>query len=155
MKDDNYNKLTVEKYLYTCADRENSNNKKIINNFIERKNREQICKKILISQKNSEKESQNNIKKFSSKHRIIKKSKSKPRSPEKFLDDQRIMEEKHKNYIDNLIKIHDEEINLCIKDRPTISKNSERLANLNKNYNKDIHLKLYEDYNVKKKKLKI
>ena len=29
MKDDNYNKLTVEKYLYTCADRENSNNKKL------------------------------------------------------------------------------------------------------------------------------
>ena len=48
------------------------------------------------------------------------------------------MEEKHKNYIDNLIKIHDEEINLCIKDRPTISKNSERLANLNKNYMKII-----------------
>ena len=27
------------------------------------------------------------------------------------------------------------------------------MANLNKNYNKDIHLKLYEDYNVKKKKI--
>ena len=153
IKDDNYNKLTVEKYLYTCADKENSKNNKIINNFIERKNREQICKKILINQKNNERESQNNFKKFSSKHRIMKKTKSKPRSPEQFLDDQKIMEEKHKNYIDNLIKMHDEEINLCIKDRPTISKNSERLANLNKNYNKDIHLKLYEDYNIKKKKI--
>ena len=153
MKDDNYNKLTVEKYLYTCADRENSKNKKIINNFIERKNREQICKKILINQKNGERESENSIKKFSSKHRLTKKNKSKSRSPEQFLDDQKMMEEKHKNYIDNLIKIHDEEINLCIKDRPTISKNSERLASLNKNYNKDIHLKLYEDYNIKKKKI--
>lgn len=153
IKDDNYNKLTVEKYLYTCADKENSKNQKIIDNFIERKTREQICKKILINQKNNDRESQNNIKKFSSKYRKIKKQKSKPRSPEQFLDDQKIMEEKHKNYIDNLIKIHDEEISLCIKDRPTISKNSERLANLNKNYNKDIHLKLYEDYNVKKKKI--
>ena len=153
IKDDNYNKLTVEKYLYTCADKENSNNKKIINNFIERKNREQICKKILINQKNNEKESQNYLKKFSSKNRVMKKPKSKQRSPEQFLDDQKMMGEKHKNYIDNLIKIHDEEMNLCIKDRPTISKNSERLANLNKNYNKDIYLKLYEDYNVKKKKI--
>jgi len=153
IRDDNYNKLTVEKYLYTCADKENSKNKKIINDFIERKTKEQICKKILIDKKNNEKESRNNIKKFSSKRRIIKKTNSKPRSPEQFLDDQKIMEEKHKNYIDNLIKIHDEEINECIKDRPTISKNSERLANLNKNYNKDIHLKLYEDYNVKKKKI--
>ena len=153
IKDDNYNKLTVEKYLYSCADRENSKNKKIINSFIERKNREQICKKILINQKNSERESENSIKKFSSKHRLTKKNKSKSRSPEQFLDDQKMMEEKHKNYIDNLIKIHDEEMNLCIKDRPTISKNSERLANLNKNYNKDIHLKLYEDYNLKKKKI--
>ena len=64
IKDDNYNKLTVEKYLYSCADRENSKNKKIINSFIERKNREQICKKILINQKNGERESENSIKKF-------------------------------------------------------------------------------------------
>ena len=64
IKDDNYNKLTIEKYLFTCADKENSRNQKIINSFIERKNREQICKKILINPNNNERESQNNIEKF-------------------------------------------------------------------------------------------
>ena len=50
-KDDNYNKLTVEKYLFTCADKENFKNKKIIDDFIERKNKEQLCKKISIKKK--------------------------------------------------------------------------------------------------------
>ena len=74
------------------------------------------------------------------------------RSPEQFLDDQKIMEEKHKTYIDNLIKMHNEELKLCFKDRPTISKQSEKLANMNKNTNKNIHLKLYEEFNIRKKK---
>ena len=50
---DNYNKLTVEKYLFTCADKENFKNKKIIDDFIERKNKEQLCKKIAIKKHNN------------------------------------------------------------------------------------------------------
>ena len=62
------------------------------------------------------------------------------------------MEEKHKEYIDNLVKKHHEEEKIFIKDRPTISKQSEKLANMKKSGNKDIHIKLYEEYNIKKQK---
>ena len=148
--DDNYNKLTVENYLFTCADKENFKNKKIIDEFIERKNKEQLCKKIAIKKHNNN-NLEINEKQFSSEHKKTTKPKGTSRSPEQFLDDQKIMEIKHKNYMDNLIKIHNQEINLCIKDRPTISKQSEKLANLIKNDNKDIHLKLYEEFNKRKK----
>ena len=150
IKDDNYNKLTVENYLFTCADKENSKNNKIINDFIERKNKEHICKKIAINQKNNTID--NGSKKLSSDHKKFKRSKG-ARSPEQFLDDQKLLEEKHKQYIDKLIKLHNEEINLCLKDRPTISKQSEKLANMNKNSNKNVHIKLYEEYNIKKKNI--
>ena len=146
-KDDNYNKLTVENYLYTCADKENSKNKKIIKNFIERKTKEQIYKKISII-----KLSQNDLKNLG-KDKKLNRSRGKSRSPEKFLDDQKILEEKHKNYIDKLIMMHNKEINLCLKDKPTISKNSERLAKMNKDCNKSVHLKLYEEFNTRKKNI--
>ena len=149
IKDDNYNKLTVENYLFTCADKENSKNQKIISDFIERKNKEQICKKIAINQKSSSKNVESSQKKHSTDYKRIKRS----RSPEQFLDDQKVLEKRHKNYMDKLVKIHNEEINLRIKDRPTISKESERLANLNKNNNKDIHIKLYEEFNLRKKNI--
>jgi hypothetical protein len=149
IKDDNYNKLTVENYLFTCADKENSKNQKIISDFIERKNKEQICKKIAINQKSSSKNVESSQKKHSTDYKRIKRS----RSPEQFLDDQKVLEKRHKNYMDKLVKIHNEEINLRIKDRPTISKESERLANLNKNNNKDIHIKLYEEFNIRKKNI--
>ena len=147
-KEDNYNKLTVENYLFTCADKENSKNNKKIKEFIERKNKEQICKIIGIEMKKNNKEN-DNFKRLSSDHKKMKRPKG-ARSPQKFLDDQKFLDEKHKMLISNLIKMHDDEINLCIQDRPTITKNSERLAKLNK-ANKDVHLKLYEDFNLKKK----
>ena len=143
-KDDNYNKLTVENYLFTCVEKENSNNQKIINDFLERKDKEQICKKILLMQKNSKK-GENVEKKYSSDQSKRKRSKG-SRSPEQFLDDQKNLEQKHKNYMDKLIKIHNEEINLCLKDRPTISKQSKKLANMSKNKSKNIYLKLYEEF---------
>ena len=146
-KDDNYNKLTVENYLYSCADREYSKNKKIIHDFIERKTKENMCKKISII-----KIPQNDLKKFRT-YKNSNRSKRKSRSPEEFLDEQKILEEKHKIYLDNLIMLHNKEINLCLKDRPTISKNSQRLANINKDSNKSVHLKLYEENNIKKKNI--
>ena len=152
IKDDNYNKLTVENYLFTCADKENSKNQKVITDFIERKNKEQICKKISINQKNSPKNVESPQKKHSTDYKKAKRTKG-SRSPEQFLKDQKLLEKRHKNYMDKLVKIHNEEINLCIKDRPTISKESERLANLNKNSNKEIHIKLYEEFNIRKKNI--
>lgn len=46
LKDDNYNKLTVKNYLFTSADKENSKNGKIINEFMKRKKKEQKYKKL-------------------------------------------------------------------------------------------------------------
>ena len=149
-KADNYNKLTTENYLFTCADRENSKNGKIINDFIKRKLKEEKIKKIGI---NLEKKGNNSeidvYKSFSGDHKKLKANK-KIRSPEKFCDDQKIFEKKHKNYINNLIKMHNDAIEQTLKDRPSINKQSEKLAKMNKNNKKDVYLKLYEDFNKKK-----
>ena len=151
-KEDNYNKLTVENYLYNCADKENSKNGKIIKEFIERKNKEQRFKKIGIDLEKFCKNSQyDNFKRLSNDCNNTKRTKS-SRSPDQFLEDQKNLEEKHKNYINNLIKIHDKEISQCMKDRPTITKESERLASINKILNKSVHLKLYEEFHNKYQK---
>ena len=157
IKDDNYNKLTVENYLFTCADKENSKNWKIITNFIERKEKEQIFKKLRISpEKININSNFDTFKRLSIDHKKIRgfKKFKKTRTPSQFLDDQKILEEKHKKYIHNLIKLHNDEINLQMRDRPIITKNSERLANLNKNKNKSVHLKLYEEFSNKKNNIK-
>ena len=49
--------------------------------------------------------------------------------------------------------MHNDEINLCLKDRPTISKQSEKIANMNKNSNKDVHIKLYEEFTARRKNI--
>ena len=69
------------------------------------------------------------------------------------MDDQQIMELRQNIYINYLIKKDNKKINLCLKDRPTISKQSERLANMNRNnnHNKNVHLKLYEESNIRRK----
>ena len=151
-KEDNYKKLTVENYLFTCADKENTKNNKKISNFIERKAKEIQFKKIGLEYEKLRKISQfDSFKRLSNVQKKIKRPKN-SRSPEQFLDDQKNFEEKHKIYIDNLIKRHNEEINLRLKDRPTITKKSIHLANMNKNHNKNIYLKLYEEFDNKKKK---
>ena len=150
--EDNYNKLTIENYLFTCADKENSKNNKIINNFLERKTKEQNNKKIGSDPEKDDSENFMEIKGLYSDRKKEKAVKYNGRSPEQFIKEQKILEEKHKEYIDNLVKKHHEEEKIFIKDRPTISKQSEKLANMKKSGNKDIHLKLYEEYNIQKQK---
>ena len=151
IKDDSYNQLTVENYILTCTNKESPKNIKIINDFIERNSKEQKYKKISINQKNYNKNTYYAAKINSREHKKTKRGKD-SRSPEQFLDDQQIMELRHNIYINYLIKKHNKEINLCLKDRPTISKQSERLANMNKNnHNKNVHLKLYEESNIRRK----
>ena len=150
--EDNYNKLTIENYLFTCADKENSKNNKIINNFLERKTKEQNNKKIGSDPEKDDSENFMEIKGLYSDRKKEKTVKYNGRSPEQFIKEQKILEEKHKEYIDNLVKKHHEEEKIFIKDRPTISKQSEKLANMKKSGNKDIHIKLYEEYNIKKQK---
>ena len=152
-KEDNYNKLTIETYLFTCADKENSKNNKIINDFLERKTKELNNKKIGSDPERDDSENFVEIKGLCSDRKKEKGSKYQGRSPEQFIKEQEILEEKHKSYIKNLVKKYNEEEKTFIKDRPTIDKQSEKLAKMKNSGNKDIHLKLYEDYNDKKQKI--
>ena len=150
--EDNYNKLTIENYLFTCADKENSKNNKIINDFLERKTKEQNNKKIGSDPERDDSENFVEIKGLYSDRKKEKGVKYNGRSPEQFIKEQKIFEQKHKTYIDNLVKKYNEEEKNLIKDRPTIDKQSDKIAKMKSSGNKDIHLKLYEDYNDKKEK---
>ena len=151
-KEDNYNKLTIENYLFTCADRENSKNSRIISNFLERKAKEQNNKKIGSDPEKDDSENFVEIRGLYSDRKKEKGGKSSCRSPEQFLKQQKDLEERHKKYIDKLAKKYIEEEKNTIKQKPTINKQSEKIANMKKEGNKDIHLKLYEDYNLKKQR---
>ena len=153
IKEDNYNKLTTENYLFTCADKENSKNTKIINSFLERKTKELNNKKLGNDPEKNDNENLLEAKVPYSDRKKEKRGKNMCRSPEQFLKEQKILEEKHKNYIDELTKKYIEEEKNSIKNKPTICKKSEKIANMKKTGNKDIHLKLYEDYNIKKQKM--
>ena len=148
-EEDNYNKLTMEKYLFCCARKENSKNSKIISDFIERKSKEQLCKKIGIELQKDSKD-KNNYKRLSCQHKQVKQYK-KIRSPEQFLNDQKNWEEKHNNLINNMIKMRNDEIKLSIQDRPSITKKGQKLVKMNKKINKNVFLDLYEDFNIKRK----
>ena len=152
-KEDSYNKLTIENYLFTCADKENSKNNKIINDFLERKTKEQNNKKLGNDPEKDEVENLMEVKRVYTDRKKQKNGKHGGRSPEQFLREQKILEEKQKNNLDKLIKKYDEEEKNFFKDKPTISKQSQKIANMKKSGNKDIHLKLYEEYNIKKQKM--
>ena len=151
--EDNYNKLTIENYLFTCADKENSKNTKIINDFLERKTKEQNNKKIGSDPERDDSENFVEIKGLYSDRKKDKGTKYTGRSPEQFIKEQKILEEKHKSYIDNLVKKYNEEEKNFLKEKPTIDKKSEKIVKMKNVGNKDIHLKLYEDYNVKQQKI--
>ena len=152
-KEDSYNKLTIENYLFTCADKENSKNNKIINDFLERKTKEQNNKKLGNDPEKDEVENLMEVKRVYTDRKKEKNGKHGGRSPEQFLREQKILEEKQKNNLDKLIKKYDEEEKNFFKDKPTINKQSQKIANMKKSGNKDIHLKLYEEYNIKKQKM--
>ena len=151
--EDNYNKLTIENYLFTCADKENSKNNKIISDFLERKTREQNNKKIGSDPEKDDSENFMEIRGLYSDRKINRKEKRNIRSPEQFLKEQKDLEKKHYNYMESLVKKYNDEAKNVIKDKPTINKQSEKLANKKKSGNKDIHEKLYEEYNLKMKRI--
>lgn len=152
-KEDKYNILTIEKYLVTCAKKENSKNNKVISEFIQRKKKENICKIIGIEVDKSDSiPLHDHFKEASMNYKKIQLAQGKNiRSKEQFLDDQKFMEEKHKKLMKHLIEINNKEINKTLKEHPTITKHSEKLANIHKVSNKDIYVKLYEEAKNKNK----
>ena len=57
---------------------------------------------------------------------ITKLQDQKTLSPDHFLRMKKIFEEKYNNHIKELIKNNQDELNMLLKDRPTINKNPER-----------------------------
>ena len=154
--EENYNKLTEEAFLCSCANMANKENKKIIYEFLGRKKNEEISKKIGID---SEKEKENELETFQDVKRITiltdrNRSYISSRTFQKFLQDQKNKEEKHQNHLKTNENLQKEEINSTLKDRPVLNEESIKLAkNNNRNTNVNIHSRLFNEYNdIKKKK---
>ena len=151
----NYNKLTEEAFLCSCANRANKENKKIIYEFLGRKKNEEISKKIGID---SEKEKENELETFQDIKRITiitdrNRSYVSSRTFQEFLQDQKKKEEKHQNHLKTNENLKKEEINSTLKDRPALNEETIKIAeNNNRKTNVNIHTRLYNEYNDKKKK---
>ena len=146
-KDDDYNKLTVENYLYNLADKENFKNSKLISSFLERKGKERIIK--IISFNKPKEEMLKNSSELNVKRVKLEKSSSSSRTNSKFIDDQKIYEERRLKKLNHLIKVQNNKINLSLKEKPNISENSRLLANIikKKSKNKNVFIKLYSKKN--------
>lgn len=148
--EDNYNQLTMDKYL----DIKSENNNNYSNKAILHKN----IKPNLILNKHEKNLRENNHNNHSRNNIEIiygskKLKKPKMRTPKEFLEDQKIFDKKHKIHIDNIIKQQDQKLFQVMKDKPCISNDSRRIANnMKNNENKNIFLKLYKDFSTREKK---
>ena len=149
--EDNYNQLTEEAYLYSIVNKKNNKNKKIINEFLQRKKKEEKSKKIgiendstLIFETLKDLKRSNNL---TDRNRSFKSS----RTLMEFLQDQKLKEEKHKMLLKKNEILKNEKINLIIRDRPYLNEESIKIMNSINRNKKDIHKRLYEEYKLKEK----
>ena len=153
--EENYDKFTEESYLISHVNKQNKENKKIIDEFLERKKKEEITDKMGID-KDKEKESdletlqdnkRNYIKtdrnaNFKLKINLIE-----------FLEKQKEKEEKHLAHLKNNEKVHYDKIISNILDKPVLNEETIKIANKGKkNVNIGIHQRLYDEYNELKQK---
>ena len=152
INEDNYNKLTEELYLHSRANKNNYENKKIISEFLERKKKEEITKKIGIeNDSNIMSEALKDLKRsntLTDRNRSFKSS----RTFGKFLQDQKNKEEKHKILLKRNELLQNEKINLNIRDRPLLNEESIKIMNNSVRNKMDIHIRLYKEFNDKKKR---
>ena len=152
INEDNYNKLTEELYLHSRANKNNYENKKIISEFLERKKKEEITKKIGIeNDSNIMSETLKDLKRsntLTDRNRSFKSS----RTFGKFLQDQKNKEEKHKILLKRNELLQNEKINLNIRDRPLLNEESIKIMNNSVRDKMDIHIRLYKEFNEKKKR---
>ena len=155
-KEENYNKLTEEAFLCSCANKGNKENTKIISEFLGRKKNEEISKIIGID---SEREKKNELESFHDikrKNILTDRNRSyvSSRTVQDFLNDQKSKEEKHIAHLKTNEELTMNTLNSILRDRPCINKETIKLANkINRSTNVDIHSRLYQEYNNKKKKL--
>ena len=156
--EENYDKFTEEAYLLSHANKANKENQKIIDEFLERKKKEELTDKVGID---SDKENENELESFQDAKRanlitdrnILFKSK---RTVKEFLEDQKNKEEKHKTHLRTNEKLYNDQISSSVYNKPVINEETIKLANNgNRNNRIDIHQRLYEEFNeIKQKKEK-
>ena len=152
--EDNYNQLTEEAYLYSIINKKNSENKKIINEFLERKKKEEKSKKIGIENDSAivfeTLKDLKRSKNLTDRNRSFKSS----RTLMEFLQDQKLKEENHQLLLKRNEILNNEKINLIIRDRPYLNEQSIKIVNNIERNRKDIHNRLYEEYKLKEKREK-
>ena len=68
------------------------------------------------------------------------------------MDNQKNICNSIKKHIENIVKVQNKKINESIRDKPTISNDSKRIANNLRNKNeKNIYLKLFNDFSLREK----
>ena len=149
--EENYNKLTEEAFLCSCANKTNKENKTIIYEFLGRKKNEEISKKIGLD---SDKENEVEILKDLKRLTVLtdrNRSYTSSRTFQEFLKDQKNKEEKHISHLETNINLHKKEVDSYLKDRPTLNDETLKIAKSKINMNTNIYYRLYQNYDDKKK----
>ena len=158
-EEEKYDKFTEEAFLISQANKTNKENKKIINEFLERKKKEELADKVGIE---SEKEKENELESFQDNKRgsiLTDRNTSfkSKRTLNEFLEDQKAKEEKHQEHLKTNQKEHNDKLSSIIFDKPVLNEETIKMANKAKrNGNIGIHQRLYDEYNeIKEKKEKV
>ena len=157
-KEENYDKFTEEGFLCSNANKANKENQKIIEEFLERKKKEEIGDKVGFE---SDKEKENELEPFQDSRRISiitdrNISFKATRTFKEFYEDQKSKEEKHQTHLKANEKLHKEKISSNVKEKPILNEETIKIANKgNRNNQIDIHQRLYNEFNeIKQKKEK-
>ena len=158
-EEEKYDKFTEEAFLISQANKTNRENKKIINEFLERKKKEELADKVGIE---SEKEKENELESFQDNKRgsiLTDRNTSfkSKRTFNEFLEDQKAKEEKHQEHLKTSQKEQNDKLSSIILDKPVLNEETIKIANKGKrNDNIGIHQRLFDEYNeIKQKKEKI
>ena len=158
-EEEKYDKFTEEAFLISQANKTNRENKKIINEFLERKKKEELADKVGIE---SEKEKENELESFQDNKRgsiLTDRNTSfkSKRTFNEFLEDQKAKEEKHQEHLKTSQKEHNDKLSSIILAKPVLNEETIKIANKGKrNDNIGIHQRLFDEYNeIKQKKEKI
>ena len=152
INEDNYNQLTEELYLNSKANNPNSDNNKIISDFLKRKKKEEISKKIGMENDSTNiSETLKDLKRINTltdRNRSFKST----RTFGEFLRDQKDKEKKHQILLRKNEILQKNIINSNIRDRPLLNEESIKIIKKNNREKIDIHMRLYQEFNEKRKR---
>ena len=152
INEDNYNQLTEELYLNSKANNPSNENNKIISDFLKRKKKEEISKKIgMENDSNNISETLKDLKRtntLTDRNRSFKST----RTFGEFLRDQKDKEKKHQILLRKNEILQKNIIDSNIRDRPLLNEESIKIIKKNDREKMDIHLRLYQEFNEKRKR---